>query len=75
MSDAGWTREPPVDIGFYWARSPWMGAPRIVEVYHSAQCGELRFRFNHNRACHIQDGLEWSGPIAPPRDDVVKEDA
>lgn len=65
MTDAGWTREVPKEIGVYWWRSnaadnhPW-----IVRV-HKGWLGLMLMQAMGGPLVTIGDGGEWLGPITP----------
>ena len=65
MTEAGWTREVPKEIGVYWWRSnaadnhPW-----IVRV-HRGGLGLMLMQTIGGPLVPIGEGGEWIGPISP----------
>lgn len=76
MSDAGWTRAAPKNAGYYWTRT-WhndLVVSQLIKIsgqMKSRTLGQHYWAFTDGRS----DREWWPHPIAPPRDDVVKEDA
>lgn len=80
MSPAGWTREPPKEPGWYIRSTVLRGAMRMTWVGPRSNNSSTRWRVSWLGVQRPE--LFWwfrvpelPHPIAPPRDDVVKEDA
>jgi hypothetical protein len=62
-----WTRKPPRKEGWYWIRI--IGQKDdIVKVRNlSESMGWSLFRWGEWHKIIASDGIQWSGPLAPPK--------
>lgn len=63
MTDAGWAREKPTEVGWYWHRVDKNWHTYVVHVYQLQ--GALFVEFPDKAKPLIMVAGEWLGPIAP----------
>jgi hypothetical protein len=60
-----WTRKPPTKGGHYWIRI--IGQKDDVVKVGKLSCGWSMFRWGEWHKIIASDGIQWSGPLVPPK--------